>query len=327
MRVNKRVRVATDPLGPATLPSQSCPGCRSHESRLYLRDARDYITGEEFTVRRCLACGTGFTCPQPGEMGKYYPRRYREYVSPVRAALRALYGLRVWLWHREAGKPGRVLEVGCGSGWMLKAFADRGWTAVGVERGVQEVRQARVRFGLPVFVGDLGALRVGTQFDLVVMVHVLEHVPDPVAILRDCGKLLKPQGALVLAVPNLASWQARLFGRQWFHLDVPRHLVHFTPESLAFALVQAGFDVARFHFISAHDPYGWIQSTLNGMGFQQNLLTDLLMGRNRSSGAMLWGLVMAVVSLVLFLPSLLLSAMSWSCHAGALMEVRAVRRT
>lgn len=73
MTVNMHMRVATKPLVPATLPSQSCPGCGSHESRLYLRDARDYTTGEEFTVRRCLACGTGFTCPQPGEMGKDYP--------------------------------------------------------------------------------------------------------------------------------------------------------------------------------------------------------------------------------------------------------------
>jgi len=303
-----------------------CPCCSSQESRPYLLGASDYITGEKFNVYRCWGCGAGFTYPRPPQMGVYYPYRYRQYAGPVQAALRAFYGLRVRQWHRRMGKSGRVLEVGCGNGWMLKGFADHGWTVVGVERSIQEVRHARAYLSLPVFVGDLGTLRTESQFDLIVIFQVLEHVLDPVGVLRHCRRLLKPQGTLIVSVPNLESWQAKLFGSRWFHLDVPRHLVHFTPESLATTFARAGFDVGAFHFFSAHDPYGWIQSTLNVMGFRQNFLTELLMMRRRSLAAMLPGPLMVAISLILLLPSLALAVTSWACRAGALMEVQAVRK-
>jgi len=311
---------------PVAAANLFCPCCGSQGSRSYLVGASDYVTGKKFAVRRCSSCGVGFTDPQPPEMGMYYPHRYRQYAGPVQFALRTFYGLRVRQWHRGMGRPGRVLEVGCGNGWMLKGFADHGWTVVGVERSIQQVRHARAHFGLPVFVGDLSTLRTGSQFDLIVIFQVLEHVLDPVGILRDCRRLLRPQGTLIVSVPNLESWQAQLFGGRWFHLDVPRHLVHFTPESLATTLVRAGFDVGAINFFSAHDPYGWIQSALNGMGFRQNFLTELLMARGRSLPAMLAGPLMVAISLILLLPSLALAVTSWACRAGALMEVQAVRK-
>lgn len=316
----------SNPVSKVLTGANLCPCCGANEGRPCLVAARDYITEKMFIVNRCSSCETSYTWPQPKDMSKYYPQRYRRYAKPVRAALQALYGQCVQKWHRRQGGPGRVLEIGCGGGWMLKAFSDIGWTVMGIERSVQEVQQARSRFGLPVFVGDLSAFRQGARFDVIIMFHVIEHISDPTAVLRHCARLLKPQGVLIVAVPNLASWQARIFGSRWFHLDVPRHLIHFTPRSLTAVLAQSGFDVRDFQFASAHDLYGWVQSALNGMGFRQNLLTDLLMGRHRSIGNIFVGLIMAAIGAILLLPGLVLSVISWECRAGAVMEVQAVRR-
>jgi SAM-dependent methyltransferase len=122
-----------------------------------------------------------------------------------------------------------VLEIGSGTGWMLGAFRARGWTAAGSERSTAGAIAARDASGVPMFVGDLAAVRPGATCDLIVMFHVLEHLADPKGALLDAAARLRPGGALVLGVPNIGSWQARFAGRHWLHLDVPRHLCHFMP--------------------------------------------------------------------------------------------------
>jgi SAM-dependent methyltransferase len=208
---------------------------------------------------------------------------------------------------------------------MLKAFADRGWEVVGLERSTEATAAAREAYGLPVFSGEVASLEAEPAFDLVVMFQVLEHMTHPAQVLRDCARVLKPRGTLVVSLPNFGSWQAQLFGSHWLHLDVPRHLVHFTPASLALALRRAGFEVERCGYISAHDPYGWIQSAFNMMGFRQNLLTDILMGGTRSPSAVAWALLMMAAGAVLLVPSIILSLVSGAFRRGAIMEVRARR--
>jgi len=109
-------------------------------------------------------------------------------------------------------------------------------------------------------------------FDCITLWHSLEHVRDPSAILRDCKKILKPGGVLLIAVPDAGGLEARTFGARWFHLDVPRHLFHFTRKSLASVLRAAGFAGLRsWHQEFEYDLLGWSQSALNAMGFPPNL--------------------------------------------------------
>ena len=131
---------------------------------------------------------------------------------------------------------------------------------------------------MPVFVGDfLESPYPPGFFDVVVFWHVLEHVRDPVAALRKSRAILKPGGLLVVAVPNLESYQAGVPGRHWFHLDVPRHYHHFRLGVLRRILEENGFSVESVsHFSLEYNPYGWVQSILNRMGFQENLLYDTL---------------------------------------------------
>jgi len=206
---------------------------------------------------------------------------------------------------------------------MLSALREQGRRVVGTERSVESARPAREN-GLPVFVGDLSALRQDARFDLIVLFHVLEHLEDPCAALAACAAHLTPTGRIVIAVPNLASWQARVFGPWWFHLDAPRHLVHFSPRALDRAFATIGLQRVRTSFASAeHDPYGWVQSALDRLGFPQNALTRGLMGMN--GGSLLVFVVMAVVSVPVLALGTLLSLATWWAGSGAIMEVWAAR--
>jgi SAM-dependent methyltransferase len=116
-----------------------------------------------------------------------------------------------------------------------------GWEVCGVEPDPKSAAQAR-EAGLEVRHGLLesGAWPSG-HFDAITMNHVIEHLHDPIRILRTCAEMLKPGGQISIATPNLASRGHEIFGRDWFPLDAPRHLVLFTPDSLRKALDDCGF--------------------------------------------------------------------------------------
>lgn len=307
--------------------SQSCRVCRGLKSDLWVKDAKDYITEQLFEVRQCSFCRVAFTHPQPESMHQFYPSYYRQYGRVAQAILKFLYNWHARSWVKSLGFSGRALEIGCGNGWMLRALRQRGWEVVGNERTVQSTLFASTVNDLPVFVGQLDALKPLAQFDLIVLFQVLEHLPDPLSTLRQCTALLKEGGTLVVAVPNLKSWQAQWTGSSWFHLDVPRHLFHFSPASLSYAMELAGLSVSNVRFSSLeHDPYGWLQSLLNQAGFKQNLLTRLLMGADRGRLAGLAKLEMGLLSLCLLGPCLLLALCSWISGAGAVVELRAAKR-
>lgn len=298
-----------------------CPICLSVDVTEHLK-AKDYISQEWFTVFICKKCGVGFTWPQPEDINQYYPLGYRRFIAPIRWLLRIFYSLRVRSWVREFGRTGRVLEIGCGSGWMLKAFHDYGWEAVGLERTEEEAKFASSITGLRVLSGGLDSLKIEPKYDLILMFNLLEHVADPRDLLRQSSYLLKEEGTIILSMHNLASWQARITGRHWFHLDVPRHLFHFSPQSLANTLELEGLEFIRSRFVSlAHDPYGWLQSLLNYLRFKQNRLTQWLMGEERHEVISLGGIGMVLTAMMVIIPSLLLAVGSWIVRSGAIMEI------
>lgn len=315
--------VAQAPVACSTAASR-CPACGSMERAPVARVARDHVTGERFEVRRCPRCGLGVTAPRPPDLDRYYPAAYRRYGRMTRAAIQLLYRARVRSWTPAAPVPGIALEIGCGDGSMLGTLSARGWRVVGVERhaaALDAARGARV----PVFVGDLRAVRTGAV-DLVVLFQTLEHLPEPEVVVRRCAEMLRPGGRIVVAVPNFASWQSRALRRAWFHLDPPRHLSHFTERSLRQLLQAAGFRVERVRFTSwEHDPYGWVQSALNAIGFPPNLLTRWLMGQDRRRLARIPSLAMVMVAVALIAPAVLLAVVSWLVRAGAIVEMQAVR--
>jgi SAM-dependent methyltransferase len=287
----------------------------------------DYISGDRFALSQCTRCGFATTGPVPASLDRYYPDRYRRFNPLAARILRRLYVARVDGWLRRLPERGRVLEIGSGTGWMLGAFRARGWAATGSERSLAGARAARDASGVPMFVGDLGGVRPGASCDLIVMFHVLEHLADPQNALRDAAARLVPGGTLVLGVPNIGSWQARFAGPHWLHLDVPRHLCHFTPDAIERALRTAGFRLARIDFRSLeHDPLGWVQAGLSRLGFEDALVLKVLFRMPRRSGP-----VATLAALILVVPlgviGLVLAAVSWRIGAGGLMEVWATRES
>ena len=305
---------------------ENCLVCDSAESNLLYGSAKDYVTDERFSVRQCASCGLVFTAPSPQVTNHYYPSTYRRYGGASMALLKWLYLRRARSWLRTFSGPGFALEVGCGNGWMLRAIKQRGWTVTGTERNFESAAYAKSASEIPMFVGGLEALQAKPTFDLIFLFQVLEHLPDPLGTLKQCASLLKPNGRLIISVPNFESWQSQLFGPSWFHLDVPRHLTHFSAASLRDIALLADLTIMKIGFVSfEHDPYGWVQSGLNWLGFRQNQLTWLLMGMDPQQRLTPPAVGMLAVGALLAVPAFLLTLWSWWCNAGAVMEVWCMR--
>jgi SAM-dependent methyltransferase len=300
-----------------------CLICQSSDTAPLL-NARDHLTGDDFQVFVCKQCGGAFTTPMPENLERYYPPSYRDYRPWSRRIFEFMYRLQTRRWSRNIGAPGFALEIGCGHGWMLNALRSHGWRVCGTERNPASARFATKELHLPVVVGDLSALHAAPTFDLMIMHHVLEHLSDPQEMLRQCAERLKDSGTLIVAVPNRASWQFRASGAQWFHLDVPRHLSHFTPACLERICASAGLRVARIAYVSLdQDPFGWMVSFLNCMGFPQTRWLHWLAGRDRELSFK--NVAMFLLSPLLLLAGFLLAPASWLARAGACMEVYIVK--
>ena len=138
--------------------------------------------------------------------------------------------------------PGRLLEVGCGEGRFSAKMRDRGWKVEGQELDARAAENARKRYGFTIHLGDLGHLALPAEtYDAVVMNHVIEHAYDPVALLKDCSRVLRPGGLFVATSPNPDSYGYRKFHKDWIGLDPPRHIHLFSVSALGKVAEKAGF--------------------------------------------------------------------------------------
>jgi SAM-dependent methyltransferase len=145
--------------------------------------------------------------------------------------------------HLPATRRGRLLDVGSGNGAFVERMRMLGWDAEGVEPDPRAVSVAR-ESGLPVREGTVEGLAAGLEqsYDVITLDHVIEHLHDPAAALDSVHAALRPGGLLWIATPNLESLGHRRFGRDWLHLDPPRHLVLFNTSSLQALLRRSGFE-------------------------------------------------------------------------------------
>jgi SAM-dependent methyltransferase len=239
-----------------------------------------------WSLSLCPVCGFGWLDPQPtrGDIGKAYERYYthadeepgdRKATRPpyLRRKLRRLYrwGLRrlgvmearnrMLAMFLEGVPKGRLLEIGCGNGARLAQLVREGWQVVGQEVDPKSAEYAFARHGVAVLVGDLYTLGLEAEsFDCILMNHVLEHLHDPVDVLQECRRLLKPGGRLVAVTPNLLSLGMRTFGAHWRGLEAPRHLHLFRPATLLRVAAMAGFGSMESFSSVAHAELLAIQS-------------------------------------------------------------------
>lgn len=247
-----------------------------------LRDSIFFCAPGRWTMYRCSSCGSGYLDPRPtpDTIGRAYVDYYthHESVSIPAARLNAVRWLRRALangyknWrfgvalapssklgvaaaalvpglrrlldrqfrHLPAGKRGaRLLDVGFGDGSFLRNAHATGWSAVGTDTDPLVVANARAA-GLDVRHGTID--EVDGSFDAITISHVIEHVHDPVAVIRSCFERLNPGGTLWIETPNVDALGLRRFGADWRGLEPPRHLVLFSRPALEMSLRKAGFD-------------------------------------------------------------------------------------
>lgn len=254
---------------------KNCASCGS-ELRPRWAPVIDPQTRESFRVLGCPNCGLGHTAPHPEDLDPYYGAEY--YQDGKRHGFSEQFRFRQRLRHvqREKQPPGRLLDLGCGSGGFLEVAAEAGFDVQGTDRGEAAVL-ARSR-GLTIS-ESLPALANELPFDVITAWHSLEHFNDPAEELRGAHQALAADGRLVLAVPDAGGWQARVHGRFGFALDVPRHLYHFDKNSLQHILRENGFTIETIHHQEIEfDVFGWMQSTLNALLPTPNLLFQRLTG-------------------------------------------------
>lgn len=163
----------------------------------------------------------------------------------------------------KANERGKILDVGCGNGRFLAQMRELGWEVMGVEPDPKAARIAREEFGVKVFQGTLQEAKFpNDHFDAITMNHVIEHVPDPIELLSECRRILKPSGRLVVVTPNARSIGRRLFGEHWLHWDPPRHLFPFSPKSLRACAERAGLVVQALWTASKSARSTWVASRL-----------------------------------------------------------------
>jgi ubiquinone/menaquinone biosynthesis C-methylase UbiE len=141
-------------------------------------------------------------------------------------------------------QPGKLVDVGCGDGAFLSHMRDLGWSVEGVDFDEKAIRNAKSKYGLALIHGDLRSAHFPENtFDAITMKHVIEHVPDPVALLEEARRILKPKGRLVVTTPNAGGYGHKKFRQYWYGLDQPRHLHVFSLAALRNCARRAGLDI------------------------------------------------------------------------------------
>jgi len=242
------------------LESHPCALCGS-------RRTRPYAVKFDLGIVSCRRCGLVYAEPRLGEedLLKRYSAEYLygEYLPVFRAdrsgfdleLVRGHYALYLALAGRVFAPGKRLLDVGCGPGFFLKAAAGLGWEAEGVEISPSAAEYAAAVLGVPVRRTKLEEAGFPeAAFDVVTMLDAIEHLGDPSAALAVARRVLKPGGRLILNTPDLGSASRRVLGTDWGVLTPAEHLTYFTGRTLRRMLERAGFDVFGIRNLLRFDP-------------------------------------------------------------------------
>ena len=286
----------------------TCPLCGSDDAKT-VAEIADYV--EKFRNVICLRCALVYANPQPtpAELEAYYAGQFiqgRHQIASVDEARErarkkgsqakySVEGLRDGLTPSS-----RALEIGCSYGFLLNALKQAtGASVEGVEPSDVSGRFAEAEFNFPVFHGSVEAYLaspVTEGYDLIIISHVLEHLADPVRVLKELRKRLKPGGRLYVCVPDVTHLQEP--PETFF--QVP-HLTSFSPWSLSFALWQAGWKPIRWsrklrapksgmecYAVPSHDPRPMVSSLESRIGQDPKEVVSALVSIRRKYGALRW---------------------------------------
>lgn len=304
-----------------------CPACK-HERAT----PRFAVEGVDAQVVACMECGLGRYHPMLGAdaVRAFYPASYygkpgKKFRPFIERAVRVVGARHIRFIAKQIPPGARVLDIGCGRGVLLGPLAELGFEAHGVELSEDATRGIDSRAIVRIAPTLAEARYDSEQFDMIVLWHVLEHLADPFETLAECHRLLKVGGRVLVALPNFSSIQARWAGADWFHLDAPRHLFHFSLDGLRRMLTRAGFTCgSTHHFSLRQNPFGWIQSALNRYSSRprNDLYAFLYASEERST----FGKIRAWAVFAMLSPLALgLSVVAASLRSGATVHIVGTR--
>jgi SAM-dependent methyltransferase len=267
--------------------------------------------------------GTTHPWPSDDELEAAYGTAYRpddgRFSGPgdkILSRTRGLLATRI----DKLAPPGPVLDVGAGDGSLLRALQTTGREALGLERGATDNPAMRD--------AEVGELDHG--WAAIVFWHSLEHLRDPDAALTAAAERLLPGGLLIVAVPNLDSIQARVFGARWLALDLPRHLTHMTSSALTLRLRGLGLDPRRIsHWRGGQSVFGWLHGLVGALPGRPNLYDALRrpaarMAAQTDAAPRSYALAAAVALLPVAAAA---AALETVIHRGGTVHVEARRHT
>jgi 2-polyprenyl-3-methyl-5-hydroxy-6-metoxy-1,4-benzoquinol methylase len=268
----------------------ACYLCGTEEGSILYNSLRDRLFGApgNWNLRKCRnpECKLIWLDPMPTQtdIPKIYETYYTHQVSisstysvkvqgillrPFRLMLKEAYQLLLYLttmretlpkarldldtMYLANNKPGRLLDVGCGNGIFLDCMRSRGWNVQGAEVDRKSALIAKRTFGIPVHIGTLEEAKYPNgYFDAITLNHVIEHVYDPIGLLKECYRILKPGGFIVAVTPNVKSIGHTRFERNWIALDPPRHFHLFSRSTIESIASKAGFQTMEIWTTPVH---------------------------------------------------------------------------
>ncbi|MCL5773831.1 MAG: class I SAM-dependent methyltransferase [Firmicutes bacterium] len=209
-----------------------------------------------YNIVKCGGCSMVFVDPLPDKefLESLYQKKYYDFSESQKKGRALQWMSRIGILDKFS-KPGKLLDVGCGTGDFLKSAQHAGWDVQGTEFSGYSSREAGSAVNIPVFHGELeDANFPEASFDVITLWHVLEHIPDPAGLLQECRRILKDGGIMLVEVPNVNYALQKLKGymnkgNAYFLLTFENsgepHLNHFSSRHLAMAVSKAGFKVIK----------------------------------------------------------------------------------
>lgn len=253
-----------------SIAEKKCVCCGENTKFQYTAYPLDYCLDKNFNIYKCSHCGHGVTdnvgegdSASLYEGGAYDPQE-NLWHKLLRPALNIFEFAKLSYLNKYKEKGNLLLEIGTGKGNFLQAAINAGYDGYGIEPSTRSFKIAKLRLGEKVFQCMLEDMHLNKElnkkFDFIILWHVLEHLTEPESAIRILNSFLKPGGILIIAVPNFDSYQSKFGKSNWYHLDPPRHLSHFTPSSANVFLEKNSMQVKKIFYNS----------------FLQNVLGDII---------------------------------------------------
>lgn len=236
---------------------ERCPVCDSSGIHPVFSAIDHTVSGESFEIRQCANCSLRFTqnVPELNHIGRYYQsENYISHTETNKGLVNWLYlkvrkytlsSKRTFIEDETGLKKGSLLDIGAGTGAFLHHMKEKEWMVEGVEPDSGAINRAAREYNIQLNHSQELFSFPEQTFDAITMWHVLEHVHDLHAYIRQIKKLMKPGATIFIAVPNYTSYDAEHYQSAWAAYDVPRHLYHFSPASMNELMKRHGLAVIK----------------------------------------------------------------------------------